>query len=261
MAASVWTTLERIGTSAAWGTSYSVLGSDTDPTVATRWSWGDALAGKPTATTVSPALRSDCEPSGMVFRAALSATRMTDMSWQGAAATTWASRFWPSTTTCTWSAPLTTWLLETIRPLSRSSTQPVPPATTPSPVWLMSTSTVAGLTAATISDELGALEPPVNTMTTTTITAISATAPEMPAMIIARLTERRSMIRSMREGVGGALPAAAAPGPPPAAAATAAAPGGGGAVAGAGCSVGAAWPATPLRKFSSVSPIRTRSPP
>src|SRR4051795_5387102 len=94
MAASVWTTLERIGTSAAWGTSYSVLGSDTDPTVATRWSWGDALAGeataptvaprgswgdalagKPTATTVSPALRSDCEPSGMVFRPALSATR------------------------------------------------------------------------------------------------------------------------------------------------------------------------------------------
>ena len=108
MAASVWTTLERIGTSAAWGTSYWVLGSDTDPTVATRWSWGDALAGKPTATTVSPALRSDCDPRGMVFRPALSATRMTDMSWQGAAATTWASRFWPSTTTCTWSAPLMT---------------------------------------------------------------------------------------------------------------------------------------------------------
>src|SRR5204863_6462110 len=87
-------------------------------------------------------------------------TRITDMSWHGAAATTCALRFWPSTTTCTWSAPLMTWLLETMRLLSRSSTQPVPPATTPSPVWLMSTSTVAGLTAATISDELGALEPP-----------------------------------------------------------------------------------------------------
>src|SRR5215212_9216021 len=247
MAASVWTTLERIGTPAAWGTSYSVLGSDPDPTVATRWSSADALAGKATATTVSPALRSDCEPSGMVFRAALSATRMTDMSWQGAAATTWASRFWPSTTTCTWSAPLMTWLLETIRPLSRSSTQPVPPATTPSPLWLMSTSTVAGLTAATISDELGALEPPVRRMTTTTITAISAMAPEMPAMIIARLTERRSIMRSMRDGEGETLPAAAAPAPPPAAAAAAAAPGGGGAFAGDGCCV---WGATPSRKFS-----------
>ena len=54
-----------------------------------------------------------------------------------------------------------TWLLETISPRSASSTQPVPPATTPSPVWLMRTSTVEGLTAATISAELGVLEPPV----------------------------------------------------------------------------------------------------
>jgi hypothetical protein len=39
---------------------------------------------------------------------------------------------------------------------------------TPSPVWLISTSTVDGLTAATISAELGLLEPPVSRTTTTT---------------------------------------------------------------------------------------------
>ena len=89
----------------------------------------------------------------------------------------------------------------------------------------------------------------VTRMTTTTI-AITATTPEMAAMSMARLTERRSMIRSMREGVGGTLAAPPAP-----------AAGAGDMTGGWG---GLAWVGSapaPLRKLSSVSPIRTRSPP
>ena len=145
------------------------------------------------------------------------------------------SSVWSPIRTVNSDASFVTCPLVTIRPFWASSTQPLPSPTDCPWESIPRICAVEGFTEVMISEAVGggaasSSSPPIAPVTksTTTRMAMSTPAPAIAAMIWARLTDLRSMMRSIRDGLAGA---------PEGGEAAWGAPTGGGAVIGGG----AAW--------------------